>query len=570
MSNIRPASRMMSRVGTAQREVTFSGVGLNTKVSVSAQPVKGEGLSGSQTRGKTAGPKRQIQDPTFYLGLLREKNAELLAEIDKFKKEKTDFEADSKLFTQFERRYEILIKEVREFEGQLADLNLAHDKHRSGTNPLEIMRFQKHVREHNEAQAKDVDQVFIQRQQREAATKDILDQIKGLEAKTQAKIATLDEEKAARYATQHEVLINLKERARKGLAQIEQMKVQIRSLEDEIQNNTFRNEFADRNKKFNRLKKETGNLEMDLESMLMDPAEARQKLLAKVKNTNQEVKELKLQCEVVIKENDSLRSNLEGLTRDIEDRKGDGADNSKKYEVLFKRDKEMTDFIDKFPEEKKKEEESQAASQNMIVALLSHISTDLSRQHNLPSEAKVTAMREDLSFKKRQVDASETTHQRLQQELQKRQIELEKINGLDKKITVELKSLAEKMNFMSMELPELKDVDGLKSRARETNTMLKGLRQQYIQRANAAQQQNAPLSTKYEKVKSALAKHAIDKAMKKAEKNMRRHQMAIFSKEEFIERKGAETDYDTLRHACLRLIDDINRVHVNRVSSAAV
>jgi len=168
-----------------------------------------------------------------------------------------------------------------------------------------------------------------------------------------------------------------------------------------------------------------------------------------------------------------------------------------------------------------------------------------------------------------QVDASETTHQRLQQELQKRQLELEKINGLDKKITVELSSLAEKMNMMNTELPELRDVDGLKTRARETNTMLKSLREQYIQRANAAQQQNAPLSSKYEKVKSTLAKHPLDKALKKAEKNMRRHEMAIFSKNEFIERKGSETDYDSLRHGCLRLIEDINQVLVQRVSSSA-
>jgi len=542
---------------------------LNTSVKVSARPVTGEGLSGARGSLKSAGPARQVQDPTFYLGLLREKSAELQTEIEKFKKEKSEFEQDSKLFAQFERRYETLIKEVREYEGQLADLNLAHDKHRSGTNPLEIMRFQKHVREHNEAQAKEVDQVFIQRQQREAATKDILDQIKSLEEKTQAKIATLDEEKAERYAQQHEALVKLKERSRRGQAQIEQMKVQIRQLEDEINNNTFRTEFTERTKKLARLKKEAGNLEMDLESLNMDPAEARQKLLAKVKDTNQEIRELKLQCEVVVKENDQLRSNLEGLTRDIEDRKGDGADNSKKYEVLFKRDKEMTDFIDKFPQEKEKELKSQDESQQMIVALLKHISSDLARQHNLPSEAKVNAMREDLSFKKRQVDASETTHQRLQQELQKRQIELEKINGLDKKITVELTSLAEKMAMMQSELPELKDVDGLKARARDTSTMLKGLREQYIQRANAAQQQNAPLSSKYEKVKSTLAKHPIDKALKKAEKQMRRHEMAIFSKQEFIERKGTETDYDALRHGCLRLIEDINQVHIKRTTNNA-
>ena len=153
--------------------------------------------------------------------------------------------------------------------------------------------------------------------------------------------------------------------------------------------------------------------------------------------------------------------------------------------------------------------------------------------------------------------------------MQKRQLELEKISGLDNKIMFEFSALAEKMNIMNAELPELRDVDGLKARAHDTNTMLKGLREQYIQRASAAQQQNAPLLAKYEKVKSTLAKHPVDKALKKAEKNMRRHEMAIFNKHEFIERKGSETDYDNLRHGCLRLIEDINQVFVQRTSSNA-
>merc|ERR1712147_536597 len=123
--------------------------------------------------------------------------------------------------------------------------------------------------------------------------------------------------------------------------------------------------------------------------------------------------------------------------------------------------------------------------------------------------------------------------------------------------------------MMKSELPEMQDVDGLKARAKETSVMLKGLREQYIQRANAAQQQNAPLSSKYEKVKQALAKHPMDKALKKAEKNMRRHEMAIFSKREFIESKGIETDYDQLRHGCLRLIEDINQLHVKRATESA-
>ena len=57
----------------------------------------------------------------------------------------------------------------------------------------------------------------------------------------------------------------------------------------------------------------------------------------------------------------------------------------------------MTDFIDKFPANKVRELASQAKSQKMVVHMLTHISQDLARA------AKVNAMCEDLSIKKRQV-----------------------------------------------------------------------------------------------------------------------------------------------------------------------
>ena len=76
------------------------------------------------------------------------------------------------------------------------------------------------------------------------------------------------------------------------------------------------------------------------------------------------------------------------------------------------------------------------------------MSKDLSRQGNLPSQEKVNTMKDDLTFKERQLEASKTTQERLEAELTKRQRELEKIDNLDKKIELELGSLQKKMVSM--------------------------------------------------------------------------------------------------------------------------
>ena len=72
---------------------------------------------------------------------------------------------------------------------------------------------------------------------------------------------------------------------------------------------------------------------------------------------------------------------------------------------------------------------------------MSHISEGLARQGHMPNKQRVSEMRDDLSFKQRQLDSAEGTKNRLEAELKKRNVELEKINTLDEKIAIELNSL---------------------------------------------------------------------------------------------------------------------------------
>lgn len=51
------------------------------------------------------------------------------------------------LSDQYERKYEGLLKEVRNLEGTLADYNLAMDKLRTSTDPEEVRGYHRQVRE---------------------------------------------------------------------------------------------------------------------------------------------------------------------------------------------------------------------------------------------------------------------------------------------------------------------------------------------------------------------------------------------------------------------------------------
>ena len=109
----------------------YTGVGLNTEINIKDRPVTREGMVGIAPG--TMGPGRQVVDASFYVGKLRQKTAELQAEIDKMNAEVERYHKDSTTYQQYERKYETLIKEVRRLEGQLADYNLAMDKSRTST-----------------------------------------------------------------------------------------------------------------------------------------------------------------------------------------------------------------------------------------------------------------------------------------------------------------------------------------------------------------------------------------------------------------------------------------------------
>ena len=77
-------------------------------------------------------------------------------------------------------------------------------------------------------------------------------------------------------------------------------------------------------------------------------------------------------------------------------------------------------------------------------------------------------MRSELTFKERQIQSSNQTKSRLEEEFKKRKMDLEKINTLDQKIEVELSSLKSKMESMDTELMQFRDIQGLKEQAAET------------------------------------------------------------------------------------------------------
>merc|ERR1740138_857668 len=105
----------------------------------------------------------------------------------------------------------------------------------------------------------------------------------------------------------------------------------------------------------------------------------------------------------------------------------------------------MTQFIDSFPSLKEEEERKLVDKQQNITTLLENISKVTGLPADTSPDAHFGDLQDDLDFKSRQLQNAETTQQRLELDLAKREGELEKIESLDTKISKELMQVEDKM-----------------------------------------------------------------------------------------------------------------------------
>ena len=181
-----------ARMQTGAREVNYTGVGYNSKINAIDRPVTNHGMMGMNT--KTVGPGRQIYDRNYYANQMKQKNIEIASEIQKMKQEVEDINKDNQTYITLERKYESLIKDVRKYEGELADYNLALDKHRSDTKPEDIEALFMHIKNQNDKQRVHLDSLFSEKRDMENEIHSYEQQIQEINYANESKLNDLDPE----------------------------------------------------------------------------------------------------------------------------------------------------------------------------------------------------------------------------------------------------------------------------------------------------------------------------------------------------------------------------------------
>ena len=125
------------------------------------------------------------------------------------KTEVEDINKDNTTFLTLERQYEALIKDVRKYEGELADYNLALDKYRSDTKPDDIEALYMHIKMQNDKQKNQLDALFSEKRDMENEIQNAEDEMQQISYSNESKLNELDPEQRNEYEKLKEENIQL-------------------------------------------------------------------------------------------------------------------------------------------------------------------------------------------------------------------------------------------------------------------------------------------------------------------------------------------------------------------------
>ncbi len=335
----------------------------------------------------------------------------------------------------------------------------------------------------------------------------------------------------------------------------------IRHYESDDKSNSLRKDFLALEKQAQSLKKDADYLQEDLDTaQLSDAKAAKEAFKSRAEELKRGAKGLEDKASQLREDISAAKRNLEELETVNEEDSSEAA----KYELLVKRDQDMTAFMDSFDDSRNAILREQQEVQFMVVALLEHIGKGLEDTHNMPSQEALGEMTNAKAFKEKNLATAQRTMESLQQERRKREKEIEMLRSSEPKLMNELGALREAMSRMRSDMEDFKDLDRIRREFDQTQSRLQDLKQTYIKRRDTMRQQIQSVSMEHESLKKSLNAHEVAREIDDTEKRLKHYERSIFELREYVETKSRETDYENVRAGCLRLVDSLNHSAIKK------
>uniref|UniRef100_A0A914W2R0 Uncharacterized protein n=1 Tax=Plectus sambesii TaxID=2011161 RepID=A0A914W2R0_9BILA len=556
----RAQSRAQSRMGAAG-----GAVGGPRPPSVVARPVTQQGLAGVRSQSR-AGVNRQVQDKSYYMGMLRAKINDLNREIDTLNKELERGNHDRDNFLIYEKRAEEAAMEIKSMQGKLADFNLLVDRMNTNSDLNAIQNDVAHLKDQNDMIAHEVDALFADRREKEEQIKQLEAELDSEKRRNQNLLNKLDQDARDRYSELKEMAEQVMEDARLKQQELEQLIQKKSDLEDELAVSPLKQEAMVLHERLAELqaKKEAIIEEINAEGT---PEQQRERLLEKVKKDNEEIAAMQRQTDEIREKIEQYHEELRELDDEYEDQAGE---KNEKYRELRQKEKQIDDFLDSFDINKAEEQERVERLHANVVKLLGHISRNWAQ---LDKTAVISGMDEyDLGGIGHGKMTEAKTAPELQEVHVRLQEELLKMDDMEEKAREELESLKIKIAEMDDEMGVFNDLDTLKESVEQKREGLQAERSRLETTVVEAREALKKLQAESTAIKAKLNENDAYQQVVNAEKKLQYVEQNNYALRETVEARSAETNVGPVKEQVLEMIANYNTTLVTlaatRVGSA--
>ncbi|KAL1429082.1 hypothetical protein MTO96_016813 [Rhipicephalus appendiculatus] len=514
-------SRLSGRPGTRAGPPTA----MLSQMNIPERPMTQHGLVAPKTALKSS--QRQIQDKSYFIGLLRAKMTELSAETNRLQRENELLAQEQATYSSYEKKAEALSAELKELQGEMADYNLLVDKLNTDADMEDVKEEYRELKSQNDQEVNSVELLFEQRQDRERQLRQLEVEIEQERNMADNIIAAMQPELRHRYTEQKDINQSLVDQLDKLQQQLQGLQLQKTALEDDISLSLVKQEAVKLYERLRELGEKKALLEEE-QKKRGTPAQERERLLAQVKEDNSELSSMERQASEARERLGKLQEELAQLDQELEEHNGE---RQAKYQELRKREETMDAFLESFEEARQDEHK---------------------RQEKLQGEI------DDLIFKETEMEKSKTTLSALGLEQKKLAVDLQKIEQLESKVQQELDSLRNKTKQMEEEMIMFGDLDKLRS-----SSELK--KQELLAEKEALQIKKGPtrkvveeLQAQYDEARAALNEEEGYTRLVNLERRWQHHEQNNFAAQEYIEAKLAEYNYHPIRQDVQALLEAYN------------
>ncbi|CAF0840616.1 unnamed protein product [Rotaria sordida] len=560
-------------IGTATRLTTASGqrpssrggpLGSNMRIKVEDAPMNRGGLGGIQNPGGLAG--RQVQDRTYFVGLVRSKVSDLESEIQRLQRETDSFTEDNKQYFALSKAAEDSSQHIENLRNELGDYNMVIDRLQTTGEVAELKKEIADLNAHNHQVESSIDEIYLEKQRKEQRIQKLERDLAEEKRKAERLLDNMNPELKQRYA-------KIKSTSNQLQNQMDSMQNEISTLDGHMNKMREQMSGAVIKQEALTLVEQIYELELKREQLtnesksILTPEQERQKLTQQVKEDNQEIAAMDKQISELRERNENLKQSYENddiqtsLLVQQQNKSSTTADDEtkQKYIELKKREQHIDEFFSTYEQTREQNLNDIKNIQKTNLTLLALISRTLVKGDQALTRDDYTQLKTNIDQHEAEKKKSHDTLAILAEQHRKVKQDYAKVETLDQKLAEELKELKKQYAKMQEDLEKFNDLEGLKRKAEKRKIQLAADKNNMGKQRQVTKFEIQTLQSQFEAAQTQLRDNETHQQLVNLEKKLQSVSQALFTLDESLASQHVQGQYEQVKRQALELVQAHNR-----------